>query len=38
MKEDKDADKRYADQKTMEKFGLLPKDYPLDQVLVKVLT
>ena len=38
MKEDKDADKRYADRKTMEKFGLLPKDYPLDQVLVKVLT
>jgi hypothetical protein len=38
MKEDKDADKRYADQKTMEKFGLIPKDYPLDQVLVKVLT
>jgi hypothetical protein len=38
MKEDKDADKRYADQKTMEKFGLLPKDYPLDKVLVKVLT
>jgi len=38
MKEDKDADKRYADQKSMEKFGLLPKDYPLDQVLVKVLT
>jgi len=38
MKEDKDADKRYADQKTMEKFGLLPKDYPRDQVLVKVLT
>jgi len=38
MKEDKDADKRYADRKTMEKFGLLPRDYPLDQVLVKVLT
>ena len=38
MSEDKDADKRYADQKTLEKFGLLPKDYPLDQVLVKVLT
>jgi hypothetical protein len=38
MKEDKDADKRYADQKTMEKFGLLPKDYPLDQMMVKVLT
>jgi hypothetical protein len=38
MNEDKDADKRYADQKTMEKFGLLPKDYPLEQTLVKVLT
>jgi hypothetical protein len=38
MKEDKNPDKRYADQKTMEKFGLLPKDYPLDQVLIKVLT
>jgi hypothetical protein len=38
MKEDKDDDKRYADQKTMEKFGLLPKDYPLEQTLVKVLT
>ena len=38
MKEDKDADKRYADQKTMEKFGLLPKNYPLEQTLVKVLT
>ena len=38
MKEDKDAGKRYADQKTMEKFGLLPKDYPLEQTLVKVLT
>lgn len=38
MKEDKDAGKRYADQKTMEKFGLIPKDYPLDQTLVKVLT
>jgi hypothetical protein len=38
MKEDKDADKRYADQKSMEKFGLIPKDYPLEQTLVKVLT
>lgn len=38
MKEDKDADKRYADQKTMEKFGLLPKDYPLEQTLIQVLT
>ncbi len=38
MKEDKDADKRYADQKIMEKFALIPKDYPIDKVLVKVLT
>ena len=38
MKEDKDADKRYADQKSMEKFGLLPKGYPLEETLVKVLT
>ena len=38
MKEDKDAAKRYADQKSMEKFGLLPKDYPLDETLVSVLT
>lgn len=38
MKEDKDTAKRYADQKTMEKFGLLPKNYPLEQTLVKVLT
>jgi hypothetical protein len=38
MKEDKDADKRYADQKTMEKFGLLPKGYPLEQTMVKILT
>jgi len=38
MKEDKNPEKRYADQKTLEKFGLLPKDYPLDQILVKVLT
>jgi hypothetical protein len=38
MKEDKDADKRYADQKTMEKFGLIPKNYPLEQTLVSVLT
>ena len=38
MKSDKDADKRYADQKTMEKFGLLPKDFPLEQTMVSVLT
>jgi len=38
MKEDKDAGKRHADQITMEKFGLLPKDYPLEQTLIKVLT
>jgi hypothetical protein len=38
MNEDKDAEKRYADQKSMEKFGLIPKDYPLEETLVKVLT
>jgi len=38
MKEDKDADKRYADQKAMEKLGLLPKDYPVEETLMKVLT
>ena len=38
MKEDKDPAKQYADQKTMEKFGLLPKDYPLQQTLLKILT
>jgi hypothetical protein len=38
MKSDKDADKRYADQKIMEKFGLLPKDFPLEQTMVSVLT
>lgn len=36
--EDKNSAKRYADQKTMEKFGLLPKNYPLEQTLLKVLT
>jgi hypothetical protein len=38
MNADKDADKRYADQKVMEKFGLLPKDYPLEETIMKVLT
>ncbi len=38
MKEDKNPQKRYSDQKIMEKFGLLPKNYPLEQTLLKVLT
>ena len=38
MKQDKDPGKRHADQITMEKFGLLPKGYPLEQTLIKVLT
>lgn len=38
MDEDKDAGKRYADQKVLEKFGLIPKDYPLDREMVKILT
>jgi hypothetical protein len=38
MKEDKDPGKRYADQKALEKFGLLPKDYPLEAKLMSILT
>ena len=38
MDEDKDADKRYADQKVLEKFALIPKNYPLDREMVKILT
>ena len=38
MKEDREPDKRYADQKALEKFGLIPKDFPLDAFLVELLT
>lgn len=38
MKEDKNPEKRYADERTLEKFGLLPKDFPLESFLVDLLT
>src|SRR5579864_9502159 len=34
MKEDKEPEKRYADQRMLEKLGLLPKDFPFDNFLV----
>lgn len=37
-KEDRDDAKRYADQKTLEAFGLIPKNFPLDSFLLDVLT
>jgi hypothetical protein len=37
-KEDKDQAKRYADQKTLEALGLIPKGYPLEQKLLTLLT
>jgi len=36
--EDKDAPQRYADDKALEAFGLIPKDFPLDSFLLDVLT
>jgi hypothetical protein len=38
MKEDKEPEKRYADQRVLEKFGLIPKGFPLEQFLVDLLT
>ena len=38
MREDREPDKRYADQKALEKFGLIPKNFPLDAFLVDLLT
>ena len=37
-KEDKDEDKRDADAKTIEAFGLIPKGFPLDSFMLDVLT
>jgi hypothetical protein len=37
-KKKKDSAKDYADQRTMEMFGLLPKDFPLEQTLNDILT
>ncbi len=38
MNEDETAEERYADQKEMEKLGLIPKDFPLDTFMVDLLT
>jgi len=38
LHEDKDSAKRYADQKALEKFGLIPKGFDLDAFLVELLT
>jgi hypothetical protein len=37
-KEDKDETQKYADEKTMEAFGLIPKDFPLEKFMEDVLT
>jgi hypothetical protein len=36
--EDKDEAQRDADRKALEAFGLIPKDFPLDSFMLKVLT
>jgi hypothetical protein len=36
--EDKEPEKRYADKKTLEKFGLIPRDFDLDGFLADLLT
>ena len=38
MKEDKEPAKRYADQKLLEKFGLIPRGFQLEPFLVELLT
>lgn len=38
MDEDKDAAQRYADSKSAEAFGLLPKNFDLDSFMVELLT
>ena len=37
-KEDKNDAERYGDQKSLEAFGLIPKDFPLDSFMLDVLT
>ena len=37
-KEDRTDTERYADTKTLEAFGLIPKDFPLDAFMLDVLT
>src|SRR3989440_11628916 len=38
MNEDKNAAERYADQRSAEAFGLLPKGFDLDSFMINVLT
>jgi hypothetical protein len=38
MEEDKDADQRYADERSAEAFGLLPKNFDMDSFMVELLT
>lgn len=38
MKEDKEPAKRYADQKALEKFGLIPKGFELEPFLIELLS
>ena len=38
MNEDKDVAQRYADAKTAEAFGLLPKNFDMDSFMVQLLT
>lgn len=38
MQEDKEPAKRYADDRTLEKFGLIPQGFPLDSFLLDLLT
>ena len=38
MDEDKNADERYADARSAEAFGLLPKGFDLDSFMVELLT
>jgi hypothetical protein len=37
-KEDKNEAEKYADAKTLEAFGLIPRDFPLDTFMLNVLT
>src|SRR6204780_5238214 len=37
-KEDKDEAQRYADEKSLQVFGLIPKGFPLDSFMLDVLT
>jgi hypothetical protein len=37
-KDDKDEAQRYADEKSLEAFGLIPKDFPLDSFMIDLLT